>query len=51
MEERGHLGIPGASVHRHILERMNTINDYFIKKKATNTPRGGGEDTDGSLGL
>jgi len=27
VEERGHLGIPGAAVHRHILDRMNAIND------------------------
>ena len=27
-------GLPGAAVHRHILDRMNAINDYFNKKKA-----------------
>ena len=27
VEERGHLVTPGAAVHRHILDRMNAIND------------------------
>ena len=31
VEERGHLGIPGAAVHRHILDRMNAINDSIKK--------------------
>jgi len=26
-------GTPGAAVHRHILDRMNAINDSFKKKK------------------
>jgi len=34
VEERGHLGIPGAAVYRHVLDRMNAINDSLkIKKK------------------
>jgi len=27
VEERGHLGTPGAAVYRHILDRMNAINE------------------------
>jgi len=27
------IGIPEAAVHRHILDRMNAINDSFKKKK------------------
>jgi len=26
-EERGHPVTPGAAVHRHILDRINAIND------------------------
>jgi len=32
VEERGHLPTPGAAVHRHILDRMNAINDSLKKK-------------------
>ena len=35
MGERGHLEIRGAAVHRHILDRMYVINDYFIKNKSS----------------
>ena len=27
VEERGHQVTPGAAVHRHILDRINAIND------------------------
>jgi len=29
-EERGHLGISGAAVHRHSLGRLNEINDLKL---------------------
>jgi len=32
VEERGHLGIPGAAVYCYILYRMNAINDSLKKK-------------------
>ena len=60
MEERGHLGIPGAAVHRHILDRMNAINDSLEKrkKKAPSKQNSGGgealvgerEESGGSVG-
>jgi len=30
-------GMPGAAVHRHILDRMNAINDSLKKKKSQQT--------------
>jgi len=33
VEERGHPVTPGAVVHRHILDRINAINDSLKIKK------------------
>jgi len=33
VEERGHLGLPGAAVHRYTLDRVNGINDSLKKSK------------------
>jgi len=33
VEERGHPVFRGAAVHRHVLDRINAINDSLIIKK------------------